>query len=174
MDIPSSQCSAPTYQWQDGVEDLDSYRLGGFHPVQLDDTFFEGRYRIVHKLGFGSYSTVWLARDCLADKFVSLKILKAKASEHSREARMINHIAQESKSHLDRRFIPSLCDEFLISGPNGDHNCLVSEALGPTVSQLKRSFLYDLLPLDIAKQVTVQLALGLASVHSCGITHGGR
>ena len=39
------------------------YRLGGFHPVCLGDTFQHGRYQIYHKLGWGGSSTVWLAKD---------------------------------------------------------------------------------------------------------------
>jgi len=40
----------------------DVYRPGGYHPVHLGDVYCQ-RYRVIHKLGFGSYSTVWLARD---------------------------------------------------------------------------------------------------------------
>jgi hypothetical protein len=39
------------------------YRPGGFHPVSLSDTFNDGRYKIFHKLGWGGFSTVWLAKD---------------------------------------------------------------------------------------------------------------
>ena len=44
-------------------EDMSKYRPGGFHPVRLGDTFKDGRYKIHHKLGWGGYSTVWLAKD---------------------------------------------------------------------------------------------------------------
>jgi hypothetical protein len=44
-------------------ESLSMYRPGGLHPVHLGDTFKNGRYKIVHKLGWGSFSTVWLAKD---------------------------------------------------------------------------------------------------------------
>jgi len=35
------------------TEDLVEYERGGYHPVLLRDTFAEGRYRVVHKLGHG-------------------------------------------------------------------------------------------------------------------------
>jgi len=40
-----------------------NYRPGGFHPVILEDTLKDGRYKIYHKLGHGGFSTVWVARD---------------------------------------------------------------------------------------------------------------
>jgi hypothetical protein len=39
----------------------EEYRPGGFHPVNLGDTFHYGKYRVIRKIGDGSYSTVWLA-----------------------------------------------------------------------------------------------------------------
>jgi hypothetical protein len=39
----------------------EEYRPGGFHPVKIGDTFHHGKYRVIRKLGDGSYSTVWLA-----------------------------------------------------------------------------------------------------------------
>jgi len=44
-------------------ENAQNYRLGGYHPVNLGDTFADGRYHVIRKLGFGVYSTVWLCRD---------------------------------------------------------------------------------------------------------------
>lgn len=45
------------------AEPLHRYRAGGYHPVHLGDELKENRYRIIHKLGWGAYSTVWLAMD---------------------------------------------------------------------------------------------------------------
>lgn len=37
----------------------------GYYPARLGQEFHnEGRYVIVRKLGWGRYSSVWLARDC--------------------------------------------------------------------------------------------------------------
>lgn len=44
-------------------ENLDRYEAGGFNPVRLGDKLKDGQYRILRKLGYGLYSTVWLAHD---------------------------------------------------------------------------------------------------------------
>ena len=44
-------------------EDWEDYVKGGYHPVHIGDTFSEGRYLVVRKLGWGHFSTVWLAKD---------------------------------------------------------------------------------------------------------------
>src|SRR5882757_4725310 len=49
-------------------EDWEDYVKGGYHPVKIGDSFSEGRYVVVRKLGWGHFSTVWLARD---EKYVS-------------------------------------------------------------------------------------------------------
>lgn len=46
-------------------EKITGYQPGGYHPVNLGDTFKHGRYKICHKLGWGGYSTVWLANDAV-------------------------------------------------------------------------------------------------------------
>lgn len=49
---------------------FDQERMGGYkpdvyHPVSLGDRFKDDRYQIYHKLGWGGYSTVWLAKDTM-------------------------------------------------------------------------------------------------------------
>ena len=44
----------------------ESYHPGGYHPVHLGDTF-GSRYRVIRKIGYGEYSTVWLAIDLQLD-----------------------------------------------------------------------------------------------------------
>jgi non-specific serine/threonine protein kinase len=38
----------------------EDYRPGGFHPVNIGDTFANDQYKVIRKLGEGSFSTVWL------------------------------------------------------------------------------------------------------------------
>lgn len=44
-------------------EDWEDYVKGGYHPVHIGDAFSDGRYIVVRKLGWGHFSTVWLAKD---------------------------------------------------------------------------------------------------------------
>lgn len=42
---------------------VEDYRPGGYHPVVIGDVFNNSQYKVIRKLGEGSYSTVWLAHD---------------------------------------------------------------------------------------------------------------
>lgn len=42
-------------------EGSEAYRPGGFHPVYIGDIYNE-RYKILNKIGYGAYSTVWLVK----------------------------------------------------------------------------------------------------------------
>ena len=53
---PDFYCDTP------GPETSARYVPGGYHPVHIGDIYLE-RYRVIHKLGYGVDSTVWLARD---------------------------------------------------------------------------------------------------------------
>jgi serine/threonine-protein kinase SRPK3 len=75
-------------QLDSGVEPPEHYTEGGYHPVKIDDTFSNGRYRILHKLGYGAASTVWLAlnqhqghKNAPKARYVAIKIVTARMSK---------------------------------------------------------------------------------------------
>jgi non-specific serine/threonine protein kinase len=45
------------------AEWVEAYRPGHCHPVHIGDSLKQGRYSVLRKLGYGSFSTVWLAHD---------------------------------------------------------------------------------------------------------------
>lgn len=55
-------CSSSSGSEEDD-EGVDSYRKGGYHAVRVGDQFNGGRYVAQRKLGWGQFSTVWLAYD---------------------------------------------------------------------------------------------------------------
>ena len=174
MKSTSSTHAHPTYNWQDDVEDLEDYRHGGYHPLQLDDDLSNRRYHVVHKLGYGSSSTVWLARDLVENRYVSLKVLTARHSELSREVDIRKRLRCGDPNHPGRPLVLSPLTEFWIDGPNGQHLCPVSEVVGPNILEVKNAAEHGMLPIEAAQDITAQLALGLSYIHSCGIIHGGQ
>lgn len=162
------------YQWQEGVEDLECYRPGGYHPTHIGDQHLDGRYEVVHKLGYGSYSTVWLARDHLKTRSVALKILVAAAFEKSSESKVLRVLGSGKPDHQGRAYVSSLLDEFIINGPNGRHLCIVSEAAGCSVAQSKEASTTWMFPANVARAISAQVLLGLDYIHSCDVVHSGR
>lgn len=134
------------------VEDFEDYVPGGYHPTLIGDTFCSGRYVVVHKLGFGGYSTIWLAWDQQRRRYVSLKILTARASPDSHEGKILNHLMKSDLTHAGKRFIPSLLDQFSFDGPNGHHRCFVGEPAGVSVAKSKEdstNFIFHRTLLDL-------------------------
>jgi hypothetical protein len=51
------------YRCDIDAEPLHRYKPGGYHPLVLGEVLNNGRYKIIHKLGWGGYSTTWAAKD---------------------------------------------------------------------------------------------------------------
>jgi serine/threonine-protein kinase SRPK3 len=64
----------------EGIED---YKIGGYHPCHVGEVL-SNRYVLVQKLGWGHFSTVWLAKDFKHNNYVAVKIMKS--SPHYLEA----------------------------------------------------------------------------------------
>lgn len=158
----------------DNVEDLEAYRPGGFHPVHLGDTLAEGRYRIVHKLGFGGFATVWLAREESQNRYVALKIITAEASRDCAELKILQHLEKSSSKQLGRNYVAFSLDYFQFEGPNGAHTCLVSKIAGPSIAKMQHHLSQSRrLRGDLARRFAGQAAQALAFLHSNGVVHGG-
>ena len=67
-------CSSSSGSEED-EEGFDSYRKGGYHAVRVGDQFAGGRYIAQRKLGWGEFSTVWLAYDTKTSVSLILSLL---------------------------------------------------------------------------------------------------
>ncbi|GLA15446.1 hypothetical protein AnigIFM62618_001986 [Aspergillus niger] len=159
---------------------VEDYHPGGYHPVVLGDVFNNGQYKVIRKLGEGSYSTVWLACDLRNGGYVALKILVAQLPESTAELHILRHITgtapTEAAKHVTR-----LLGEFEHHGPNGVHKCLVFEPMGPSVNSMveelpqfkPRMFGMKVrYPLWMAKGILKQSLDALTFLHRNGIAHG--
>ena len=72
--------------------------------------------------------------------------------------------------------VPQLLDHFTHVGPNGVHQCLVSELLGPSVSTVLGHYREEDCSLnpETILAITEQLLEAIALVHEAGYGHGGK
>jgi serine/threonine protein kinase len=71
----------------------------------------------VHKLGHGSYSTVWLAWNALRQTVVALKMLRADASEKIIESVILARFAAGQADHPGRAHVAALIDYSPLQDP---------------------------------------------------------
>ena len=154
------------YDWIDGAEDLERYEPGGYHPVMIGDVLHD-RYQIVDKLGFGGYSTVWLARDRQKEEYVAVKV--GTADSPTQETNCLRALSASS-AHPGQDAIPFPLDEFEIRGPNGVHPCFT---MVPVRCNLRDASFSLLFHLYVARALVGRLVTAIAHMHSCGYVHGG-
>ncbi|GMF93604.1 unnamed protein product [Aspergillus oryzae] len=172
---PPSTSSVDEIETTAEEEDSEDYCKGGYHPVTVGETYNNGRYVVVRKLGWGHFSTVWLSRDTTTGKHVALKVVRSAAHYTEPaidEIKLLNRIVQAKPSHPGRKHVVSLLDSFEHKGPNGVHVCMVFEVLGENLLGLIKRWNHRGIPMPLVKQITKQVLLGLDYLHrECGIIH---
>ncbi|KAK7367188.1 hypothetical protein VNO80_09197 [Phaseolus coccineus] len=165
-------CSSSSGSEEDD-EGFDSYRKGGYHAVRVADQFGGGRYIAQRKLGWGQFSTVWLAYDTKTSSFVALKIQKSAAQfvqAALHEIDILSSIADHDPSNS--KFVIQLIDNFKHTGPNGQHLCMVLEFLGDSLLRLIKYNRYKGLPLNKVREICKCILIGLDYLHTdLGIIH---
>ncbi|KAJ3123863.1 serine/threonine protein kinase, CMGC group [Physocladia obscura] len=164
-------------------EDEAEYIKGGYHPVSIDDAYSAGRYHVLRKLGWGHFSTVWLAKDQKqphhqqeqSSPVVALKIVKS-AQHYSEtaidEIKLLEKVVNANPNNQNRRKIVELKDWFKIKGPNGSHVTMAFEVLGPNLLTLIRQYHHRGIPVLIVKRIMKQNVLICVDVdETLGLAH---
>ncbi|KAF9578895.1 serine/threonine protein kinase, CMGC group [Lunasporangiospora selenospora] len=156
-------------------EDMEDYREGGYHHVSVGDVFKNDRYVALRKLGWGHFSTVWLARDKENNCSVALKVVKS-ASHYTEtaldEIKLLEKVVHANPDSPGRKNVVRLLDHFMHRGPNGQHVCMIFEVLGENLLSLIRRYRHRGIPIPLVQQIIHQVLMGLDYMHSeCGIIH---
>ncbi|KAL5709657.1 non-specific serine/threonine protein kinase [Ranunculus cassubicifolius] len=147
-------------------EGREDYKRGGYHLVQIGDSFKNGRYVVQNKLGWGHFSTVWLAWDTLNPRYVALKIQKSAplyTEAGMDEIKILKQISEGDPE--DNKNVVKLLDHFKHSGPNGQHVCMVFEYLGDNLLTLIKYSDYRGLPVHMVKEICYHVLVGLDYMH---------
>lgn len=175
---------------QHSEEKITDYKTWGYHPVSIGDEFTSdiSRYRVVRKLGWGHFSTVWLCCSLISGQYVALKIVKLgkNYSEAASDEVKILTLLQENSQNPGELPVVSLLDNFKIRGPNGIHIAMAFELMGANLLHLIYEHKTEklkadssqsselspyLMPVDILKSIVFQLLKATDFMHSRSIIH---
>jgi serine/threonine protein kinase len=107
-------------------------------------------------------------------EYVALKVSVAEQYGKTRELETLRTLVELNSDETGSRHVMQLLDHFSIEGPNGTHECLVLEFLGPSITDvLDVGFNDERLPGKLAKTSVQQALAGLAFLHKHNIGHGG-
>ncbi|XP_077431614.1 SRSF protein kinase 3 [Vanacampus margaritifer] len=156
------------------AENPREYCYGGYHRVQIGDVF-NRRYKVLSKLGWGYFATVWLCVDLGLGGHVAVKVLKSGdgfAQAGHDELSLLKCTAGPASRHPHSLRIVRLLDEFKVAGDNGVHTCLVLELLGPDLRSLQMRSGNARVLQPFVKQILTQVLQGLDYLHAqCKIIH---
>ena len=175
---------------------MEDYKVGGYHPVHIGEVYLN-RYMVIQKLGWGHFSTVWLARDMKFDTYIALKIQKS--SQHYLDAAYDEvEILQELENYnndeeweksvreywknnpekvkngvnMGHSQVVQLLNSFIHNGPNGRHFCMVFEIMGVTLLEIIKRYNYTGVPLPYVRMMAKEILIGLDFLHRmCNIIH---
>lgn len=169
-------------------ESIEDYKEGGYHPVSLGEVF-NNRYKVLKKLGFGAFSTVWFCHDMSQNKFVAIKVQKSGESYYSAaedEIEILDVISEKIRTEEWKESIQEykepnninsahclhMMDHFTFEGPHGKHIGMVFEVMGHNLLKVMKLYDWDGIPLPIARSLAKQTLIGLDYLHRiCNVIH---
>ncbi|KAJ5107695.1 hypothetical protein N7456_004370 [Penicillium angulare] len=175
-------------------ERLLDYESSKYYPTQIGEVF-QGRYQVIGKMGFGSISTVWLARDMRYGKhspeinpWHDLNsglwiLLKASSLCHPQNAsfmgkylndelKMYERVQRGSRMHRGRHAVRQLHDSFHVYRSGKKHQCLVHLPLWENMREFKSRNPINRLTPELMAMLLHRLFLGLDYLHTeCAVIH---
>lgn len=171
----------------DSNQEDNLYKPGGYYDARIGECLKNGRYTIIRKLGWGHFSTVWLAWDSFRGKHVALKIVKSDSDylENTMdEIEILKHVQKNhNQQQLGKDKIVQISDVFDIPSKNRQktsrklaeyHTCVAFKDIGISLLSgiTDRSYKTNTrIPIANIKSVVRQILEGLDYLHKCDIIH---
>lgn len=157
---------------QTQYEEIERYKPGGFHPIHIGDYLdVDKNFEVLHKLGFGTSSTIWLCFDNYSRYYRAVKIFAADTSNlRWHDNAEVEALADRARDQGLPHHVIMPIDKFWLDGPNGHHLCQVLPVLGPNL--LDRIQGAGLDTPEYLKDLCYNLASTVNYLHQNGIVHG--
>ncbi|KAF2884401.1 hypothetical protein ILUMI_21780 [Ignelater luminosus] len=158
-------------------EDLEKYGFGGYMPIRVSQVLGpQKEYQILRKIGWGQFSTVWLAKHRVHSQHFAIKVIKSAKKYRIAgrdEVKILQHIRNEGRENTDgySRIIPyySYFNEWSI---NGKHKCMLFDVMGPSLLDLLMKSEFRGFYEQSAKIILKQILEGVMFLHDdCNIIH---
>ncbi|PIL30940.1 hypothetical protein GSI_07109 [Ganoderma sinense ZZ0214-1] len=137
------------------------YNSGGYLQVKINDSFKDGRYLVLRKLGTRKHS--------------ALKVVKSagRYAETARdEIKLLRQVMDANPSHPGRQHVVSFLDHFDHPTSADSHICLVFEPLGENLLTLIERHKKTGVAVDLVRVIAKQMLLGLQYLHDeCDLVH---
>lgn len=151
-------------------ERFKEFKKGNYYPVNIGDVLVS-KYQILGKLGFGTTSTVWLARELESRQYVTLKVY-TRGETGQGEVQTYKALSQGDSSHPGYAHVRTALDTFTIPHQGSGHHCLVQKPMWGSFRHLMYRNPSHRLSKDLLKSGLKQIFLALDYIHTeCQLVH---
>ncbi|KAI1834470.1 hypothetical protein DTO006G1_108 [Penicillium roqueforti] len=162
------------------AQSLPRYHEKHYYPVKIGEVF-KDQYRVIAKLGYGAYPTVWLAWDQREEQYTSLKVCISQGTDFSPILNEINMLRRLKRfADTDEGDHPGvgftrLADDIFENDQaslHGRYYCIASKPEGQSIRVLQEAFPNSILPKLLVKSIIHCLWFSVDWLHSvCGVIH---
>ncbi|EQL02916.1 CMGC protein kinase [Ophiocordyceps sinensis CO18] len=150
-------------------EQLDGFNAAKYYPVRIGDVY-SSKYQVLGKLGYGTTSTVWLARNLEDHQYVALKVFTRGVD--GGELDTYHRLGTANPSNPGYRHVRRALDTLELQREGGPHLCLVQKPMWDSWKDMLRRNPTGRFTEEFLKAGLAQLFLALDYLHTeCRLVH---
>lgn len=131
------------------------------------------QYMLLHKIGWGSFSSVWLTYDIIDDKFYAIKIQTPDDYEEGmKELKIYDMIQKICKNNKEVNTLMTLKHNFIFERGDDKYVCMLMDLMAGSLYDVIKTEKYNNgLPEESIKKIEVQLYNAINILHNFDIIH---
>jgi serine/threonine protein kinase len=166
----STECNSSSYNSSSTDSSNADYSKNG---DEFEGEVINNQYILLYKIGWGSFSSVWLTYDIIDDIFYAIKIQTPEDyDEGLRELKIYDMIEKICKQNKDIDTLMTIKRNFIYQKGEDKYVCMVMNLMAGSLYDVIKTLKYnDGLPEESVIKVEQQLFSSIYILHNCGIVH---